>query len=203
MAPAQRTADATDALRASLVGHALRIVRRDGAKALTMRTLAAEAECALGLPYKVFGSRDELVGTLVGEQLRHLAAALDEFVAAAGSGTIAQNLIRFADLFLGADTQVIKLADIHQEPELIGHLRNLARSNGDVDRVATAVTRYLAAEKELGRLDESVDEDAVGFLVTGAIHNLMVSGDGYPRPDRGELTRFLISFARLLEARGG
>ena len=53
MSPPRRTPETTEALRTSLVAHALRLVEREGAPALTMRALAAEAGCAVGLPYKV------------------------------------------------------------------------------------------------------------------------------------------------------
>jgi DNA-binding transcriptional regulator YbjK len=43
MAPANRPAETTEALRASLIDHARRIVSRDGPSALTMRALANEA----------------------------------------------------------------------------------------------------------------------------------------------------------------
>ena len=61
-----------DDLRSDLVQVAQRIVARDGAAALTMRALAAEAGCAVGLPYKVFASRDE------GESWSSVAAHLPD-----------------------------------------------------------------------------------------------------------------------------
>jgi len=136
----------------------------------------------------------------VDEQFQHLAVAVDEVLATAGSGTVAENLVRFAEVLLGSETEVIKLADIHHDPVLTAHLEDSARSSGFVDRLTTAVARYIAAEKELNRVDQAVDEDAVAFLVTGAIHNLLVSGASYPRPNRGEVTRYLTSLAVLLGA---
>jgi hypothetical protein len=56
--PVRRTPDATTALRSSPIEHAGRLVRLEGVKALTMRGLAAEAGCAVGLPYELFAARD-------------------------------------------------------------------------------------------------------------------------------------------------
>jgi AcrR family transcriptional regulator len=60
-----RSREATEELRASLVHHALQLVARKGAAALTMRALAIEAGCALGMPYKVFADRRELVAEMM------------------------------------------------------------------------------------------------------------------------------------------
>lgn len=198
MAPVRRTPDATVALRASLLDHALEVVRRDGAKAFTMRALAAEAGCALGLPYKVFGGRAELVTDLLDAYFHRLVAAFDDVVATAGTATVAANLDRFADVLLTSDPEIMKLADVPVDPVLSGHLDRSAQSSGFVTGLATTVSRYLAAEKELGRIDDEVDVDAIGFLVTGAIHNLLVSGESYPRPDRNQIRGHLSALARLL-----
>ena len=70
MSPPKRKPETTEQLRASLVADTLRVIARDGAAALTMRALAAEAGCAVGLPYKVFTDRHELVGEIVHTRVR-------------------------------------------------------------------------------------------------------------------------------------
>jgi AcrR family transcriptional regulator len=82
MSPPGCTPDSTEELRASLIEHAQRLVERDGAGALTMRALAAEAHCAVGLPYKVFADRRELVMELLRAEFVRLRAAFDELIAA-------------------------------------------------------------------------------------------------------------------------
>jgi AcrR family transcriptional regulator len=202
VSPARRSADATSALREALVGHALRIVHRDGANALTMRALAAEADCAVGLPYKVFGGRGELVTAVLTEQFRELGEALEEVVAAAGTGTVGDNLVRFAEVLLGSDTEVIKLAEVHRDPQLSGHMAESALVSGFVGRLTTAVDRYLTAEQGRGRVSARVDPAAVGFVVTGAVHNLLVSGEAYPRPSLADVAAHLRAVAELLVADG-
>jgi hypothetical protein len=75
-----------------------------------------------------------------------------------------------------------------------------AWDTGVVSTLEQAVARYLSAEQELGRVDAEVDPGAIAFLVAGAIHNLLVSGSLYPRPDRDELERVLDAIAARLMA---
>lgn len=62
----------------------------------------------------------------------------------------------------------------------------------------TILTSYLQAEKQVGRIDDDVDEAAFGFLLAGAIHNLIVSGPGYARPTKRQCRRFLTALATRL-----
>ncbi|GAA1745227.1 hypothetical protein GCM10009734_60120 [Nonomuraea bangladeshensis] len=196
IAPARRGAAATAALHASMIDHAAQLVRRDGADALTMRALAQEAGCSLGMLYKIFDSREALVLAVVDRQFRDLTASLEEIVARAGTGTVAENLGRFAEVLLGPAAEVIKLAAGVPVQERGFH--DSAMGSGFVDALPTTVTRYIAAEKRLDRIGARVDEHAIGFLVTGAVHNLLVSGEAYPRPSLSEVRELLGALAELL-----
>lgn len=171
---------------------------RDGAAALTMRALAAEAGCAVGLPYKIFASRAELVAELVHAEFVRLRAAFDALVADAGTGTVGDNLGRFAELLL--DSPAVGLAhdlphDVPHDETLTQDINERAGETGVVTAVTTTVTDYLAAEKRLGRVEPGLDEQAFGFLISGAVHNLLVSGDPYPKPSLPELKRLLAAVA--------
>jgi AcrR family transcriptional regulator len=197
MAPVRRTTEATEALRASLIEVAQRIVARDGASALTMRALAAEAGCAVGLPYKVFANREELVAELISVEFVRLREAFDRLVAQAGTRTIGHNLGRYADLLLGSPSIALAREVAHDE-ELSRAINAKAGETGVVASVVSTVVDYLAAEKHLGRVDPDVDEHAFGFLVAGAVHNLLVSGEPYPRPTARRLKRMLAAVATRL-----
>lgn len=199
MTPARRTAENTRSLRASLIEHAQRLVEREGAAALTMRALAAEAGCAVGLPYTVFASREELVAELIYAEFRRLRSAFDALVADAGTGTIGGNLTRYAELLLGSPS-VALAQELHHHAELSRAVGARAVETGLVKAVESTVVDYLAAEKRLGRIDADVDERAFGFLIAGAIHNLLISGEVYPRPGMSRLGRMLAAVATRLGA---
>jgi AcrR family transcriptional regulator len=198
MAPAKRPAETTETLRASLVDHARRIVTRDGPSALTMRALAGEAGCATGLPYKVFTDRHELVVEMVHAEFDRLRIASEELLRRAGTGTVAANLTWYAEIIL--DSPAVALA-----PEIAG---DQALSRAVTDKVhgtgigpgefETAFAGYLAAEQKATRIAAEVDTDAFGFLLAGAIHNLIMSGEAWPRPTRRQLHRRLAGIAAAI-----
>lgn len=199
MSPRRHTADTAAQLRASLIEHARRLIARDGGDALTMRALANEANCAVGLPYKVFADRHELVVEIVHAEFARIAEAGEMLIARAGTGTVAGNLTWFAELIL--DSPAVALA---REVFADGDLANAVTANIHVTGAGptsfeSAFTRYLRAEKKAGRVDPSVDEDAVAFFVSGAVHNLAVSGPAYPRPSRRQLQQHLTAIAERLQ----
>ena len=201
MSPNRRTAAEADELRDSLLEVARRLVARDGPAALTMRALAAEAGCAVGLPYKVFASRDELVLGLVHAEYIRLRAAFDEVVASAGSGTVGANLGRFAEVLLSSPAVGLSHG-IGTHEALSQAIDATAGETGVVDALATTVADYLAAEKRSGRVDPTVDEEAFAFLIAGAVHNLLAAGPAYPKPSMQQLERMLAAVATRLSPPG-
>ena len=198
MTPARRTAEDSQKLRAELIACAHRLVARDGAGALTMRALAAEAGCALGMPYKVFASRESLIAELIRIEYARMRDAFARLVASAGMGSIGDNLGRYAEILLESPT--VSLApELHHHDEALGKaLDDEAVEAGMVTAVADTVVEYLAAEKRLGRVAADVDAKAFGFVIAGAIHNLLMSGPAYPHPGLGEVKRMLQAIADRL-----
>ncbi len=201
MSPRKRTPEAAEQLRASLLEHAQRIIARDGAKALTMRTLAAEAGCALGLPYKVFADRGELVAAIVHVEFTRLAAAGEELIARAGAATVADNLVWYAELLL--DSPAVTLAaEVMADKALAEAVAARAHHSGaGPGSFEAAVAGYLAAEQHAGRIEGDVDIAAFGFIITGAVHNLVMSGPAYPQPTRCQLKQHLTAIADRLHPR--
>jgi AcrR family transcriptional regulator len=197
MSPASRSPQSIEALRSSLLEVARRLVARDGPTALTMRALATEAGCALGLPYKVFTNRNELVAELIRTEFVRLRAAFDDLIASAGTKTVGYHLGRYAELLLGSPA--IGLArEIADDEVQLKAVDVSAGETGVVAGLESTLVDYLAAEKRLGRVDADVDEHAFGFLVAGAIHNLLVSGEPYPRPNMRRLKRWLAAVGARL-----
>jgi AcrR family transcriptional regulator len=197
MSPPRRTVEDTDELRASLIEVARQLVERDGAAALTMRALAAEAGCAVGLPYKLFASRNELVAELILTEFGRLQESFAALVAQAGTRTVGANLGRYAELLLHSPSIALAHEIAHDE-ELTQAVSIRAGESGAVDSVISTVADYLAAEQRLGRVDPEVDVQAFAFVIAGAVHNLLVSGDPYPRPSARTLKRMLAAVAARL-----
>lgn len=166
-----------------------------------MRALADEAGCAVGLPYKVFADRHDLVVEICTEEFRRLADAYEETVGRAGTATVAANLTRFAELLLDSPA-VALVQEIHDDEQLGKAVSSSVHATGiGPATIGLTIARYITAEKHAARVDPDVDADAVAFLLAGAIHNLMVSGDAWPRPNRQELRRHLAALAATLAPR--
>jgi AcrR family transcriptional regulator len=198
MSPAKRSVETTEQLRSSLIEHARRLIARDGAAALTMRALATEAGCAVGLPYKVFADRREIVAAIVHTELDKLRVACDELIERAGGETVGGNLAWFAAVLL--DSPAVALSqELLTDEELRQSVTASAHDTGigpaEFPRV---LSRYLAAEKQAGRVAPDVDEDAFGFLIAGALHNLLIAGEAWPRPTRSELQQILTATATAI-----
>jgi len=199
--PAKRPAETTEALRTSLIDHARRLVDRDGPAALTMRALAAEAGCATGLPYKVFADRHELVVEIVLAEFERLRAASDELLTRVGTGTVGGSLGWFAEVIL--DSTAVALApEVARHDDLSKAFAVKMHGTGvGPGAFETGFTNYLAAEKDAGRIDRDIDTEAFGFLIAGAIHNLIMSGEAWPRPTRRQLQRRLAAIAAAISPR--
>ena len=200
MTPARRAPEATAERRAELAAAARDIVARAGPGGLTMRSLAAEAGCSVGLVYKVFHDRADLVAAVIAAEYVRLTQGFDALVDAAGTGTIGDNLAAWAALLL--DSPAIALArdvaDIADVERVAAVTDAVARDVGLVTGIEGSVVDYLTAEQRLGRVATRVDAAAVGFVIAGAVHNLLVAGDLYPRPSRAELRRMLASLGDLV-----
>ena len=196
----RRDPDATAELRASLLRDARSLVERGGPEALTMRAIAAEAGRAIGLPYKVFANREEIVAELVLEEFVDLRTELDRWTARAGRGTIGGNLAAYARIMLDRDLPVWQMINDLGDSALSRAAASKAGPSGLLASFDSTVRDYLDAEQRLGRIHADVDVDAFGFLITGAIHNLLTAGRGYPRPSRRRLDEMLRAIASRISA---
>jgi len=187
----RRTAETTEELRASLVEHARRLVAREGPAKLTMRALAAEADCAVGLPYKVFADRQDLMIELVRASFGDLHDAGEELLRRAGHGTVAGNLAWFAEWLL--DSPAVALAQHVLSNETLAEavFADFHATGQGPTLLESLLSDYLAAEQRAGRVSPDVDSSAFGFVLAGSIHHLVVMGDGYPRPTKPKLEQIL------------
>jgi AcrR family transcriptional regulator len=195
---AKRTAETTQELRATLLDHAQQLISRDGASALTMRALAAEAGVSLGLPYKIFADRREIVDEIVSAERRRFAAAAERLQARAGTHTVGDNLNRFASIVL--DSPAAPLAQkLHADDRHLESATRMAERTGLSPTAFPAVIAdYLTREQSAGRVSDDIDCAAFGFLIAGALHNLLVAGRAWHHPDRHQLKRYLMAAASAI-----
>jgi AcrR family transcriptional regulator len=163
-----------------------------------MRALASEAGCATGLPYKVFIDRHELVVEVVHAEFDRLHTASEELLSRVRTATVASNLMWYSQIIL--DSPAVALA-----PEIAGDhaLSKAVTAKVHVTGIGpgafeTAFASYLAAEQRGGRVAANVDTDSFGFLLAGAIHNLIMSGEAWPRPTRRQLQQRLAGVAAAI-----
>lgn len=192
---ARRSAEEAAELRRTLLEHARSLVRREGPEALTMRRLAAEAGCALGLPYKVFESREDLAAGLVELELRDLSRRLEEWAADAGRRTVGRQLDRWAEILFESGVPALLRENQLASAAVDARMASATRASGILASLERTVPDYLRAEQRLGRIRADADPDLYGFLVAGAVHNLLVSGPEYHRPSRAALRRMLDALA--------
>jgi AcrR family transcriptional regulator len=166
-----------------------------------MRSLAAEAGCATGLPYKVFADRHEIVLEIVHGELVRLNAAEEDLARRAGRGQVGANLAWFADEVLGSPA-VAFVHEVSGDDGLSKQFTHRVHGTGVGPNVIERVfASYLAAEQQAGRIDPSIETDVFAFLLGGAVHNLIVSGETYPRPTKRQLQQHLTSVANALATR--
>jgi AcrR family transcriptional regulator len=192
MAP-KRTVETTEELRASLIDHARRLVAREGPAKLTMRALASEAGCALGLPYKAFADRQDLMVELVRASFGDVREAGDELLQRVGRGTVAGNLAWFAEGLLGSPGVALTQHVLSDETLADAVVADFHATEHGPKVLDALLSDYLTAEQGAGRVAPEVDADAFGFVLAGAIHHLVVMSHGYPRPSKRRLEQILAA----------
>lgn len=188
-----------DGLRESLLAHARTLIARDGVDGLTMRALAGQAGMAVGMSYKAFPSREELLRELTWRSLGDLARDLDAWAARSG-GDLADRLMEFSDLHLASDAPAL-VAHLARSPREDGPLQ-LAVDAGVTRSWAGVMTDFLAARQRDGDVRADVDVAAFGFLLTAAMHHVMVAEEPFPAPDRATLARYVAAVAAQLTVDG-
>lgn len=187
-----RPATDTDGLRSALLVHARALIARDGVDGLTMRALAGEAGVAVGMSYKAFASRDQLLRELTWVSLSELAAAIEAWAVRPG-GRLADRLMEFADLQAGSDA-----------PALVGHLSQLpggaeilrdAVEVGVTRSWAAVMTEFLQTRQRERTVRNDVDVEAFGFVLTAALHYILISNEPFHAPDRATLARYVSAVA--------
>ncbi|MFD3925503.1 TetR/AcrR family transcriptional regulator [Streptomyces sp. NPDC058614] len=179
--------------RQQLFDAAERVLLRDGPNGLTSRAVTDEAGCAKGVLHRHFSDFDAFLADLVldrAAQLETQASALRE---SAGTNAVADNLTSaLATLFGPIAMAIIPLITFRDE--LRARLRQ-ARPGGGIAILAeatTAISAYLAAERELGRIAADADVDSLTLSLVGGGHLLFADRDPGP-PDLAAVNKFVTA----------
>lgn len=194
MTPPRPAADIV-ALRENLLDHARNVVAREGVGGLTMRALATEAGTAVGLSYKAFDSRDELLAELARRAIAELTTELDEWAATPG-GSLDQRLREFAEIVMMSDAPSI-VAQLPGGTGADGPLRD-AFDRGDAREWDRMLADFLAERRLTGEVAPEIDTEAYAFLIAGALHHFIASGPAWRRPDPTVVERHLSAVAAHL-----
>lgn len=190
-----RPARDAEALRLRLLSHSRALIAREGVPSFTMRALAAEAGVAVGLPYKAFASRDELLRELTWESVVDLARQLEEWAARPG-GQLADRLMEFSDL-LHASVAPALVARLSHEPDA-SEILTRAVDAGFTRSWADLVTQFLRERQEQGEVSDEVDVEGFGYLLTAAMHHTLVTNGPFAAPDRRTFAGYIERVAARL-----
>lgn len=179
-------------VREQLFDAAERVLLRDGPNALTSRAVTAAAGCAKGVLHRHFVDFDAFLVEFVADRIDALAAPAAALRAAAGTGTVADNLTAaLTTVFSSVAVAVIPLITFRDE--LRTRLRQRGSTGVPVLAEATAmIAAYLTAERAMGRIAADADVDTLALTLVGAGHLLFAGQDGTP-PDVGRVVATVIA----------
>lgn len=179
--------------RQQLFDAAERVLLRAGPAGLTSRAVTDEADCAKGVLHRHFADFDDFLADLVLDRAAQLEMQATGLRESAGSGTVTDNLANALTILFGpVPVAIIPLITFRDE--LRARLRQ-ARPGGGIAilaEVATAVSAYLADERDLGRIAADADIDSLTLSLVGGGHLLFADRDPGP-PTMATVNRFVTT----------
>lgn len=157
-------------LRAHLVAATDRLLAEHPPSRLTTRAIARAAGVSDGVLYNHFADKDAL---LLAAMTRRFSTQLEAFrssVPEPGSGSLRGNLARVAQAALVLHLGLLPILGslLADESLLRRFLVEIHREHVGAAEVVQAVDRYLAGERELGRVGD-IDTRAAADLLVGAV----------------------------------
>ncbi|KOV61042.1 TetR/AcrR family transcriptional regulator [Streptomyces sp. MMG1121] len=167
-------------VRGQLFAAAERVLLRDGPDALTSRAVTEEANCAKGVLHRHFTDFDAFLAELVLDRVRSIEDRTTTLRAAAGIGSVADNLAdALQDLFGPVTVAIVALITFRDG------LRTRLREAGLTGiplavQGAAIIAEYLTAEQESERLAGDADIDTLAPTLVGAGHLLFADRASAP-----------------------
>jgi AcrR family transcriptional regulator len=180
------------AVREQLFDAAERVLLADGPSALTSRAVTTEAGCAKGVLHRHFDDFDAFLAEFVLDRIERLAPQAAALRESAGTGSVIDNLAAaLAALFASVAVAIVALVTFRDE--LRARLREAWPAGVPVlTEAAIMLESYLAAERDLGRIAENADVDALAPTLIGAGHLLFADRKTAP-PDEAAVRRMVTA----------
>lgn len=192
--------------RERILDAAYQVMSTLGLARTTTRQIARVAGYSEATLYKHFSDKTELFLAVLGERMPGLVELLTRLPDQVGQGAVAQRLEEVASQALRFyERGFPMLASLFAEPALLArHRQALAAVGAGPHLTNELLAAYLRAERELGRIDPSVDPEAGAAMLLGACFQRAFFGAfaGEPIP-AAEGRRFAASLVTcLLPGRG-
>jgi AcrR family transcriptional regulator len=187
-----------ESLREHLIAAAARLIDQRGTAGLSVRDIAAEAGVADGVLYNYFADKEDLLAHALLAHVGMVMASAPQLLPPAGTASVADNLRVFFERGVAVLSRVTPaFAGLLSQPNVLTRFHGMvggdaafsaapasdgAHPAGDGDEVGDGdgddggrgfgelLTRYLEAERTLGRIDAAADTNAITMLLVGAIH---------------------------------
>jgi AcrR family transcriptional regulator len=167
--------------RQTLFDAAERVLLRSGPNGLTSRSVTDEASCAKGVLHRHFADFDAFLAELVLDRAARLEAQASALRESAGTGAVADNLTTaLITLFGPVPVAIIPLITFRDELRV--RLRQSMPGGGIaiLAQATTAITAYLADERDRGRIVADADLDSLTLSLVGGGHLLFADRDPGP-----------------------
>lgn len=186
--------------REQLVAATRQILKRDGLARLSTRLVAREAGMSEGALYKHFATKEELVMAAVDSIVAPYSAVTHELPARIGLGRVEDNL---ADVVMSNYRFLYEAGPIwgslHADPQLHQRFLELMRERDQGPHHSMALlSRYLAAEQRLGRIDPRPQPEAVADLLMSIAHFHASLDRGIGRDPEGANARLMATLEAAL-----
>ncbi|MEV6448338.1 TetR family transcriptional regulator [Amycolatopsis sp. NPDC051716] len=176
-------------VRKQLFDAAERVLLRDGPHALTSRAVTTEADVAKGVLHRHFADFDDFLAEFTRDRITRLADQAALLRAAAGTRTVAENLIdALTELFDPVTLALTSLVFFRDELRI-----RLRHQNGlpILTEARDMLKSYLSAEREQGRIAADAEVESLSVSLIGAAHLLFAGRRRGTLPETGELEKMV------------
>ncbi|HWG62657.1 MAG TPA: helix-turn-helix domain-containing protein [Streptosporangiaceae bacterium] len=189
--------------RDQILDAAADVMRTRGLARATTKEIARAAGYSEATLYKHFDDKPALFLAVLHERLPSFQPFVAELLKKAGQGTLQENLAATARSAVEFYRESFPVsASVFSEPALLAaHRAAMSRLDAGPHRPVEAVTRYLRAEQQRGRIRPDVDCAAAASLLLGAcLQHAFLSSFAGRHLGREEAEAYADSIARTLVA---